>query len=119
MSQQQQHLIDNDERCNREAEQERIDYMRDIADNPDGVYEGDLENLLAYLGHFNKPLRQVKELWGELTDDTVKATQQLRTYAKHKLLAMQFRKAGKIESALIREASCEVVYKSIPEQFKW
>lgn len=115
----QQHLIDNDEFCNREAEQARIDRMRDIADNPDCVDASDLQEFLNYLGNFNKPLRQVKELWGELTNDTVKATQQLRTYAAHKLLAIEFRKAGHIQDALIREASCEVVYNTLPQQFQW
>ena len=116
----QQHLIDNDEFCNRErTEQDTIDRMRDIADNPDCVDVDDLRDFLGYLGHFEKPLRQVKELWGTINLDTVKAANQLRTYAKHKILAMDFRAGGKIEDAMIREASCKAVYNTLPEAFRW
>lgn len=115
----QQHLIDNDEFCNRETIRMNIEHLQNIAANLEGVDCSDLSHLLEFIGDFAKPVRPALELFGEATSKTIKQTIKLRQFAANKLTAMQARVSGNINLALYLEGICDGIYDSMAEEYQW
>lgn len=52
-------------------------------------------------------------------DSQIRPMMLLVDYAKAKRFAMSFRLDGEIEAAIRYETECEVIYKQLPEEYRW
>lgn len=93
--------------------------VRQAADNPDCVDISCLVELIEFIGNFNKPLNAAKEIYGDLTDESVLKVIFLRQYVEKKIGAIQARLDGDVSKALLYERVCESIYANMPQEMQW
>lgn len=94
--------------------------VRDAANNPDGVFASELSDLIEFIGPGDWPAPQAADLFPDHPGpDRIRAAVAIRQYATHKLRAMARRSIGEIDKALTEEATCDRLYRQLPDWAKW
>jgi hypothetical protein len=89
-----------------------------LSENLDSLDESTLLELgRASLGV--RPIKQARLVFPDRPKDYVRTFKSLRNYAMNKAVAMQLRRAGKIERAQEYESICETIYNLLPEDARW